>query len=90
MLLDPFRAGTGTITSATFDEPADRSIDIDPDAVTPDGACGDRYVVGQRLYEDESEPATRATFVIDNDDLANPRCVVCHDRGIELASRGEH
>lgn len=32
-----------------------------------------RYVVGQRLYLDECDPASVADLVIDNDDLAAPR-----------------
>lgn len=32
-----------------------------------------RYVEGQRRYEAEADPRRRATFVIDNDDLAEPR-----------------
>ena len=34
-----------------------------------------RYFDGQALYEAEAAPAERATWVIDNDDLASPRLI---------------
>ncbi|HEY0453484.1 uridine kinase [Actinophytocola sp.] len=42
----------------------------DPD---PDAASNRRYVEGQRLYLAECDPRTKATTVIDNTDLENPR-----------------
>lgn len=44
--------------------------DHDPD---PEGASNRRYVGGQRLYFDECAPWERATWVVDNTDLARPR-----------------
>lgn len=34
-----------------------------------------RYVQGQRLYFDAAQPWERATFVIDNGDVATPRMI---------------
>ncbi len=67
----------------------DRSIwlAVDIDVATPRGAArgeGDpdpaapsnrRYVEGQRRYLAEVDPASRATWVVDNTDLARPRIV---------------
>jgi uridine kinase len=44
----------------------------------PASAVNARYVGGQRLYLDEVDPASRATWVLDNTDLAGP---VLSDRG---------
>ena len=38
----------------------------------PASAVNARYVGGQRLYLDEVDPASRATWVLDNTDLAAP------------------
>ena len=46
-----------------------------PDPTHPANA---RYVEGQRHYLAACRPATRATVVVDNRDLARP-CVVAHD-----------
>lgn len=35
-----------------------------------------RYVEGQALYEREASPLACANFVIDNDDLENPKLIV--------------
>jgi uridine kinase len=44
------------------------------DGSSPDPAAGSnrRYVEGQKLYLAECDPASRATFVVENDDLAAP------------------
>lgn len=39
----------------------------------PEAASNHRYVGGQRLYLAEADPASRATWVLDNTDLADPR-----------------
>jgi len=44
----------------------------DPD---PASASNHRYVEGQRIYRERADPASRATIVIDNNDLANPRII---------------
>ena len=41
----------------------------DPD---PEAAENSRYVGGQRLYVAEANPATRATWILDNTDLQHP------------------
>ena len=45
----------------------------------PDAPENRRYVAGQALYARECDPAGRATFVVDNDDLAAP-AIVRRDR----------
>jgi uridine kinase len=44
----------------------------DPD---PASAHNRRYVEGQRIYHERAQPASRATIVIDNNDLANPHII---------------
>ncbi len=39
----------------------------------------DRYVIGQRIYETAADPVQTATFLIDNDDFANPRLLRAPD-----------
>ncbi|GAA1858641.1 hypothetical protein GCM10009796_21330 [Microbacterium koreense] len=42
----------------------------DPD---PEAPSNHRYVHGQRLYLQESDPRSRANWLFDNTDLAHPR-----------------
>jgi uridine kinase len=44
----------------------------DPD---PDAASNARYVGGQRIYLGENDPESRATLVVDNDEILAPRIV---------------
>ena len=46
---------------------------MDVTAADPASAANARYVGGQRLYLAEVDPAARATWVLDNADLAAPR-----------------
>ncbi len=45
---------------------------VDAEAADPASAANARYVGGQRLYLGEVDPAARATWVLDNADLAAP------------------
>lgn len=45
------------------------SIGVDPDPTAPSNA---RYVGGQQLYQRDSRPRTRASAVINNEDVAHP------------------
>lgn len=51
--------------------PLDTAKDPDPNAKSDR-----RYVEGQRLYMQESDPRTRASVVIDNTDLQNPAIAI--------------
>jgi uridine kinase len=59
----------------------DLDLPEDPDARAAERAGRvararrERYTTGQRLYETEADPTSRATIVVDNDDLANPRII---------------
>lgn len=47
--------------------------EVDAQAADPASAANARHVGGQRLYLAEVDPAARATWVLDNTDLAAPR-----------------
>ncbi len=50
---------------------------VGADSVDPASAVNARYVGGQRLYLAEVDPARRATWVLDNTDLAAPVLTGC-------------
>ena len=47
--------------------------ELDAGAADPASVANARYVRGQRLYLTDVAPAARATWVLDNTDLASPR-----------------
>ncbi len=49
---------------------------VDAEAADPASAVNARYVGGQRLYLAEVDPASRATWVLDNTDLDAPLLTV--------------
>jgi uridine kinase len=59
----------------TEDLPADPDLRPAEIARRITRARRDRYLEGQRLYEQEAEPLRRSHVVINNDDLANPQLI---------------
>ena len=49
-----------------------RFVEVGAEEADPASAANARYVGGQRLYLAEVDPASRATWVLDNTDLAAP------------------
>lgn len=68
-LLIPFRDGAGHVITAVFDEPTDRALEIDRRLYL---ARWPRYRHGWTSYVDDVDPASQATIVIDNHDIARP------------------
>jgi uridine kinase len=61
------------LTGGLPDDPDRRQAEIDRRRVR---ARRGRYVEGQKLYEQEADPLVHASFVIDNDHLADPRLII--------------
>jgi hypothetical protein len=47
--------------------------EVGADEADPASAVNARYVGGQRIYLDEVDPASRATWALDNSDLSAPQ-----------------